>query len=179
MTNEPSANSGTKLKPLACPSCGRGFNPTYHKRSRAKIDTVDVTYRTYRCEQCGTIYRTQEQRTESALIDTMVLSEAGSEPFSRSQFERDLERYIPKGLTSAERAEVAGDVERRVSEYLLDNRRRSRSAVSEPLPVLKLVELALSGFQEAAQRSWHGHSDGQDRVRVAHAMYALATLGRN
>ena len=180
VTDKVSADSRTKLKPLACPDCGHGFNRTYHKRSKSDADTIDVTFRTYKCDQCGRIYGTQEHRIESSIASALIVSEAGAEPFSRTQFENDLDRYIPKGLTAAERREVASDVERRVSEHLQSERLgHPASADLEPLPVRKLVEAsALQGFTNAARRSWHGHSDGQDRVRVAHAMYALATLGR-
>lgn len=175
---------GSRLKPLACPKCGRGqLGRTDSKRPPPNDHPERWTLRSYVCLGCGERYTTKETYTESALRDVVVVGRAGDgkgsrHAYSRSQMETDLAAFIPKGLTAGERVALVFHIEHRVEEYAITTRRGLPPDRHEvELGVDELVRVALLGLADAASRSWHGHRDGRDRVRVAHAQYALATLG--
>jgi transcriptional regulator NrdR family protein len=183
MTEKPLQGPGSRLKPLACGKCGvPDSGQTISKNPPPNDRPLERTLRRYRCKVCAGEYITVETRSESALTDLLVVSRgpwsrAPRNPYSREMLATDLYSFIPKGLSPAERETILARIERRIEAHATELRRKKPEAIRFEITVDDLVELALSGFQDAARDSWHGHRDGQERVRVAHAQYALATLG--
>lgn len=187
-SNLPTPQTG-RLKPLACPNCGQGFNPTDTKGSKRLLNDhpEKVTLRQYTCSnaECRQTYTTREMLTASALYDVKVVGRGGSErgarhDYSTDKLEADLAVHSCKRLTDSEQLVIISLIERRIEEHAASVR-KSHAGSDAPIEigVDELVRLALRGLADATTRAWHGHRDGRDRVRVAHAMYALGTLGRH
>lgn len=165
---------------LECPECDLRGGTALPKKHPANEHPDEVSLKRYKCAN-GHEYITAERVVDDQggladvrIRDRGVERRSTHRTFSQQTLAESVARYVPKMLSSHERAAVVNEimavVRGRVAEI-----KRGQSDDEVTLNVDALVDLALQGFENVARRPSSG--DAPDRFKTAHISYALATLG--